>query len=200
MKIYKFYSPEIKDNISCEAFMPEYDTRLLGWTSSKKYREWFKRTRLKGTYDEVISDVEKNSYEWEDLEVDYGDYQLITKRLKNDNRAEIGVILPRIAEVILDSTELSTLQSSIQMVFPIKRIPDGMMSASLREHLGVLSYDILCDETGDDFTLDAEGVRNGYIPAFWYYLFSNYEYLDIDGVLETSKQILKYLDEIEEDD
>lgn len=199
MKIYKFYSPEIESGIACEAFMPEYRTRLLGWTHSKKYREWFKKSRLKGTYDEVVSEIEKNSYEWEDLEVEYGDYQLITKRLKNDNKAEIGVVLPRIAEVALDVTQLSNLQSCIQMVYSVKRIPYKMLSSSMRKHLSTLSYDILCDDTGDEFTLNAEGVRDGYIPEFWYYLFTNYEYLDIDGILETSKQILKYLDEIEDE-
>lgn len=199
MKVYKFYAPELEVPIS-NAFMPDYMTRLLGWTTVKKYRNWFVRSRLKGTFSEIVTEMEPDSDEWEELQVDAGDSELIPVRLKSDNNAVIGAVISRIMHTALDMTSMMQLQTNIFSMYDIKKIPEKMFTKSFQKDLYTLSYDILLDDTGDDFSIEAENIRDGDIPIFWHYLFMNYKYLDIDGMLEVSKSILKYLDSQEEEE
>ena len=199
MKVYKFYSPE--PNISNNGiFMPDYMTRLLGWTTVKKYRNWFIASRLKGTFNEIISDIEPDSEEWDELEVEAGDFELIPKRLKSDNNAVIGAVISRIMDAALDMTSMLQFQTNISTLYDIKHIPEKILTRSFQKDLHILSYDIICDDTCDGFSIEAENIRNGDIPKFWHYLFMNYPYLDIDGTLNVSKNILKYLDSLEEEE
>lgn len=199
MKVYKFYSPELNIANSNE-FMPEYMTRLLGWTTVKKYRNWFIASRLKGTFNEIISDIEPDSEEWDELEVEAGDFELIPKKLKSDNNAVIGAVISRIMDAALDMTSMLQFQTNISALYNIKHIPEKMLTRSFQKDLYILSYDIICDDTCDGFSIEAENIRNGDIPKFWHYLFMNYPYLDIDGMLNVSKNILKYLDSLEEEE
>ena len=95
--------------------------------------------------------------------------------------------------IIISKTNISTL-------YDIKHIPEKMLTRSFQKDLHILSYDIICDDTCDGFSIEAENIRNGDIPKFWHYLFMNYPYLDIDGMLNVSKNILKYLDSLEEEE
>ena len=199
MKVYKVYSPE--PNISNNGiFMPDYMTRLLGWTTVKKYRNWFIASRLKGTFNEIISDIEPDSEEWDELEVEAGDFELIPKKLKSDNNAVIGAVISRIMDAALDMTSMLQFQTNISTLYDIKHIPEKILTRSFQKDLHILSYDIICDDTCDGFSIEAENIRNGDIPKFWHYLFMNYPYLDIDGMLNVSKNILKYLDSLEEEE
>ena len=199
MKVYKFYSPELNISNSNE-FMPEYMTRLLGWTTVKKYRNWFIASRLKGTFNEIISDIEPDSEEWDELEVEAGDFELIPKKLKSDNNAVIGAVISRIMDAALDMTSMLQFQTNISALYDIKHIPKKILTRSFQKDLYILSYDIICDDACEGFSIEAENIRNGDIPKFWHYLFMNYPYLDIDGTLSVSKNILKYLDSLEEEE
>lgn len=200
MKVYKFYSPEMETTISSSEFMPEYKTRLLGWTNEKKYRNWFIRTRLPGTFNEIISEIDPDSDDWEELQIEHDDKQLIATKLKIDNNASMGVVIPRIVQASLEIPGMIQFQTSLSMIYDLIKIPERILSEPFQKALTTLSYDIICDDTGDDFSLEAEDVRNGTIPIFWHYLFMDYKYLDVDGIVETSKYILKYLEKQEEED
>lgn len=200
MKLYKFYAPEIEGMTPNSAFAPDYSARLIAWTNVKKYRNWFVRSRIKGTYTEIVSEVDEYSDEFEEIQISYQERELYPFRLKVGNDAAMGAILPRITnDMILDGS-ISILKSQLSMIYDIKAIRLEVFQPEMREALYKLSYDILADDIRDEFSIDIEGVRDGHIPLFWFYLFMEYNYLDIDGVIEVSNHILKYLDEQEEYD
>ena len=97
-------------------------------------------------------------------------------------------------------TSMLQFQTNISALYDIKHIPKKMLTRSFQKDLYILSYDIICDVTCNGFSIEAENIRNGDIPKFWHYLFMNYPYLDIDGMLNVSKNILKYLDSSEEEE
>lgn len=199
MKVYKFYSPE--PNISNNGiFMPDYMTRLLGWTTVKKYRNWFIASRLKGTFNEIVSDIEPDSEEWDELETEAGDFELVPTKLKSDNNAVIGAVISRVMDAVLDMTDIPQFQTNISSLYNIKYIPEKILTRSFQKDLYILSYDIICDSTCNEFSIKAKNIRNGDIPKFWNYLFMNYPCIDVDGTLKVSKNILKYLDSLEEEE
>ena len=118
----------------------------------------------------------------------------------SDNNAVIGAVISRIMDAALDMTSMLQFQTNISALYDIKHIPKKILTRSFQKDLYILSYDIICDDACEGFSIEAENIRNGDIPKFWHYLFMNYPYLDIDGTLSVSKNILKYLDSLEEEE
>lgn len=201
MKVYKFYSPDPNIKAQADAFKPDKNRRLLGWTKNKKYRKWFARSRNEESYKEIVTDVDEDSEEWEVFQLASQEKELIPKILKSDNNAVIGVVMSREIENMLAAMGINDLKLYLQDIFSIKGVPPlNVFTSPMQKALRRLSYDIICDTLRDTFSLEIEGLRDGRIPEFWYFLFLEYPYINVDGTLDVSDDILEYLDDSEEDD
>ena len=201
MKLYKFYSPDPNIKAPADAFKPDKTRRLLGWTKNKKYRKWFTKSRNKDSYREIVTDVDEDSEEWEVFQLSSQEQELIPKSLKSDNNAVIGVVMSREVENMLVTMGISDLKLYLQDVFNIRGVPPlNVFTNPMQKALRTVSYDIICDTLRDTFSLEIEGLRGGRIPEFWYFLFLEYPNINVDGTLDVSDNILKYINDDDDED